>query len=1087
MGEVSFEDNKVAFQQEIRTENMEPVNREADAFAFSDQTMTDKILISGTEEGFGSLDQELTKLSAMSETRLSERQQSFVNDTMFAQDVNLQMRDSSYLGATAELHMRKQTKSHRYDKTRKNRMETSRKTLGKVNEDIKKLKGKLQEAEESGAPVKLMNKIESMESIYANIRVADRNCAEAMSLNKAEEQRLKDKADLTYRKNLKRMYEHEMESLDSESADYAAVKKRWEINERAYNKLMKPVLEQQAKNAQKEVKQEVQEKDIQVGQTLEQAPVLLDARAEARVTENVNSFKKLLGTLNDKKYGKTQDPLWDDMKAKAELLVKGWEKMTDHERGDAMAEVMISANRLLCKEGKRREEDENRAGIAGEFRSFFKSTLNMMSVNCRVLALERIFKKVDTMDDDTEVPEKLKKSNESVFVELSKEKYREKFPDISEDDRMWGNFDDMYYRTLYANDKYHMHLDNFDRMFADTEDFKKAEKKFSFKRNKTNNIVAEDFRLDRFGNVLEEDKDKVENWKKKLKDIADADTEGALKIHKEMVLRTLNNPVDPAWMTDKGLKRNVYEFKSFTRKIGCLENNITDWKTEYQGKMREQRAELEKLPAFKIRDEIVNDLEWVYSNKIWDLQGIVFGSELHLLGKDSFKTMASYMDFYRDPKKKVLYQDDTDVPFIHRDGTEFSPEEDVDEKGYLKQNKDNPLILTGEYYREKLIPKVEEMHRMDQVESKVMKVAASEEGAIEKLKKLVKEKGDPKEIERVEKLSEEYIKEVRNQAYERDALEKTDPDAEIDEKKKDGGKQVNFKNAYYHGAVQYFKKQQRVDELFDELEKTREELIKKTAGEEAFKKWKKELDDEREERRKAEKKDGKKGSDPLERVKKAYIMRVARDEVSFFSEEEIRQIEKNKETKGPIKREQINRVLCVFILPVNRDPSGAYLTEQDRKNADFNKRFKHAMMYGDGEEIKNISREFTSDFLPTIKTLKPEDADNMDIEKAEEKYIDSNVFEYSRIRLSMLSCVNGTTNTNFPLLRTGLDELKEKDPERYKELEAKLASQQDTMMSYFMLSKGFDTEKLSTERNNKAMKEYESFFEAMKESFRNEM
>jgi len=1070
-----MQNKKLAVQKDINTVS----NQEKDAYAL--QAQTDKILMSGGEEKIGSLEQELDSLSSMSATRLSERHQSFVNNTMFAQDVKLQMRDSSYIGATAELHMRKHTKSHRYDKTRKNRMETSRKTLAKVNDDIKKLKDKLQEAVESDAPMKLMDKIESMETIYANIRVADRNCAEAMALNKAEEQRLKDKADLTYRKNLKRMYEHEMESLDKESKDYAAVKKRWELNERVYNKLVKPASETQEKKVQAEGKQEKAEKEAQSSK-------LMDQQAEERVTENVNVFRKLLDTLNDKKYGKTADPLWDDMKLKADLLVKGWEKMTDLERGDAMAEVLISANRLLCKDGKKKEADENRADAAEQFRNFFKTTLNMMSLNCRVLALERIFKKVDTMEDDPTVSEKLKKSNESVFVELAKEKYREKYPDISEDDKLWENIDDMYYRTLYANDKYLMHLGNFDRMFADTEEFKKASKKFSFQRNKTMNLVADDFRLDRFGNVIEEDKEKVEFWKKRLSDIAGADIEGALKIHKDMVMRSLNRPINTAWMTEKGFKRNIYEFKAFTRQIGSFENYVTDWKIEGLDKMKAQRAELEKLPAFKVRDKLENDIEWFYVNKMWDLQGIVFAAEIHLCTEESFKTMMQYVDFLKDPKKKVLYQPDTDVPFIHRDGTEFSEKEDVDEKGYLKQNKDNPLILTYQYYKETLTPKVQEIHQMDLVEQKVTKVASSEEEATEKLKQLAKDKGDPQEIEKIEKLCDEYIKEVRNQAYEYDTLKRTDPDGVIDEKaeKKDSVKQINCRNAYYHAAVKYFKKQQKVNELFDELEKTREEFIKKTAGEEALAKWKKELNDEREERHKAEKQDEKEKTGSLERMKKAYIEKAASEEVSLFTNdsEEIKQVEKNLGKQRHVKSEEVERVLNTFILPVNRDFSGAFLTEQDKINDEFNKRYKHAMMYGDEEEIKNISREFTDKFLPLVKIMEPKDMEDMDIEKAEEKYIDSNLIGYSRIKLSMVDCVNGRTNTEFPLLRTGLDELKEKDPKRYKELMVNLRAEDDTAMTYFMLSHGFDTGTFTTSTNKKQAKDYAGYYTAMVESFK---
>ncbi|MCR4907265.1 MAG: hypothetical protein K5985_00415 [Lachnospiraceae bacterium] len=63
-------------------------------------------------------------------------------------------------------------------------LEQELRSLSVINE-IRALREKLLSSEEEGGtPMKLMERVESLEAIYANIRVADRNAAEAMALSK---------------------------------------------------------------------------------------------------------------------------------------------------------------------------------------------------------------------------------------------------------------------------------------------------------------------------------------------------------------------------------------------------------------------------------------------------------------------------------------------------------------------------------------------------------------------------------------------------------------------------------------------------------------------------------------------------------------------------------------------------------------------------------------------------------------------------------------------------------------------------------------------------------------------------------------
>nr|MCR5746698.1 hypothetical protein [Lachnospiraceae bacterium] len=211
---------------------------------FENQNQAENLLASGGAEDLGNLETELSFLTAMNEVRIIQREEAFENDTMVGSIETLKMRDENYETAMQELNRRKNIKSHRYDKTRKKRMETSRETMTKANKQIEDLKEKM--FKKGGGTISTMDKVKSMEDIYDKIRVADRNFAEALSLNKDEEKKLKDKAELTYRSSLRRMYEREMEGInDHNSRDYQKIKQKYDANLIEYNRLMEPILRQQ--------------------------------------------------------------------------------------------------------------------------------------------------------------------------------------------------------------------------------------------------------------------------------------------------------------------------------------------------------------------------------------------------------------------------------------------------------------------------------------------------------------------------------------------------------------------------------------------------------------------------------------------------------------------------------------------------------------------------------------------------------------------------------------------------------------------------------------------------------------------------
>ena len=90
----------------------------------------------------------------------------------------------------------------------------------------------------------------------------------------------------------------------------------------------------------------------------------------------------------------------------------------------------------------------------------------------------------------------------------------------------------------------------------------------------------------------------------------------------------------------------------------------------------------------------------------------------------------------------------------------------------------------------------------------------------------------------------------------------------------------------------------------------------------------------------------------------------------------------------------------------------------------------------------------------------PEGLENTDAEGIEQKYINSGNINYRRIKLCMVSNVNHASNTNFPLLKVGLDELKEKDPLKYAQITGKLSVSDDPVIDSLMLENGYNTESM---------------------------
>ncbi len=1143
MPELTLNQRKAEFKQNYATMTESDQGLAAYYATFSDQSKAENLLATGGGEELGSIETELASLSAMNEIRMSERQQAFKEDKVFASDVVLNMRDKAYIEATGEINRRKKISTHRYDKTRKDRLETSQKTMEKANTKIRVLKERLNG--ENGQQPARMQKVRSLEEIYDNIRVADRNFSEALALNKQEEAKLKNKAELTYRCSLKRMYEREMQGLAANSQDYRQIKRKYDENLRYYNELMRPVLEERARKqdnavqegnvrreisglnrqAQRSVSRPVniQNRRLSVDRInagrLEQPrqarilrpKVLLDKGAEENVSANVDVFRKFNATLKDAKYGRANDPEWTEMKNKANSLLEGWENKSDVSRGKALSALLISANKLLCKTNLTGSANTQRKNAAKQFRNFFKTTLSSMSMNCRVIALDEIFKDVDRMSGDKNVSDALKKQNDSVFSEMAKDMYIEEHSkkrySKEELKKALESVDDKYFRAKYFEEKTKSETATVLHFFKNTKNYFLASMKFDFSRNMSSDLLTDNFRMDRFGRVLPEDKQKKAQWEKLFADMAECDEKGAVEIQRRWYQRLSDTKVDKEMVSEGGIKQNLVGFKNFSRKVASIENYAKDWQEPPQteeGKKNLKREinewnkrqinkkdmitmaevknvdkkkligqwrKMEKLPVIKARNDVQFFMEFSIVSPYLSENGIFLGDRVKSDPPDSMGMRVDTRKFvkegktaYFDPGEGELY-----ATIIHRDLTPVTAEQDTNGRDLkLRQNRQNPIMFKSEANRTEAFNKIDAQERfltskvdlnkaVKRIETREDRMNKVEKGSMDKLKKLCEKKLSAQgknELKALETLFDEYMKEADKQIYARENTDECNIEAEI---KQDNG---DLKSAYYDEAVKYQNSKKSINSLFDKLEKAQETFLKKYAGEAAYSGWKKELEKGRNDSRKKEKKQADDGKTDTQRMRRAFDDYNAMKAAEEFSKAEQATIKRNIESSGrDFVSGEVDRVLNTFILPVNRDFAGVPLSERDRYNAGFNKRFKEAVLKDDRETLKALSREFTNNVLSEIKLIPPEQLENMTDKDIADKYCTQFLWQ-SRIKLCMPSDVqNKGKNKMFPELQTGLDELKLRDKKKYDAIEKALNAFGDSALQLKIAAKGYNVEK----------------------------
>ncbi len=839
---------------------------------------------------------------------------------------------------------------------------------------------------------------------------------------------------------------------------------------------------------------------------------LLDEKAEKLVSSCVSDFAKYCATLNDKKFGSQKDELWADMKQKAAALTADWEKKSDLQRGDALADVLITANKLMTKNGKK--ASKSRLSAVNEFRAFFKRTLESMSMNCRVLALERIFSKVDAMEDDPKVSDAMKKANDSVFAELARAWYvrnnpgAEKYPEAVE------TIDDMHYRFLYEDEKSILHKENLLREFGGTSDYRLASLVYNFDRHSSLNMLADDFRLDRFGNVLPEDTEKWEQWKKLFRDFADAvndekkGKQKLLDIHRRFYARAAGWRVNPEWCTMKGVKKHLYDVKAFANIYLCLENltscfqhpekemgvlmEIREWNASHPGDqipeetakkifkvcdnekvLKKNRALYEKIPSISNKSELHYELAASYVNGIECAKGIKVSSPINFQMPQILQELDSVAKFFRNPKKKCRCIN-VGYTLVHKNGDAFIDGEDTDKNDNLRYDAKNPLMFAYERSQLEVSKLLERLQKtgylngsdrhgdaLERVNKRITLFAGAEETAMKKFHELTKSSGDQEGRAAIDKLYKDYITELEEQAAAAEIVFQADMES------MEGNHSI-----YYQEVLKYFEGRKKINALFDQLESAREEFLKANAGQKEFDLWKKELDDSRMKAREELARIENAGTTVADRLKRAFYFRAAARSVEAFSDEEYEQVKKNNEIHDTWHEEQRQRVLEAFIIPANRDFSGAYLTKQDRYQADFNRRFKQGMMSGNAETIKALSKEFTERVLPLITSYEFSGVEEITPEDIEEKYVKTGQIKYARVKLTMLSNVNNQKNTDFPLLKTGLEDLEKEDPERYKQLSETLSLRDPTMIEMYMPVLGLDTQNLIPveERNREKLR-----------------
>nr|MCR5748186.1 hypothetical protein [Lachnospiraceae bacterium] len=844
--------------------------------------------------------------------------------------------------------------------------------------------------------------------------------------------------------------------------------------------------------------------------------VPVDQEAEKAVSLNVSSFKKLIDSLGSEKYGAGRDILWTEMKDNAKALLADWDQKTDKQRGAALVQVMVSANRYLSKDKIKGTANLNRAKAARQFREFFKATLESMSTNARVLALDEIYKEVDRIDDDENVSPKLKEQNKSVFVELSKEYYRKRKESETKEtpEQIKAEMelvDDSLYRQKHIDEKGDMQAKAIQKLYGNTKNYFIAKHKFDFSRSLCLDILADNFVLDRFGQVLNEDRDKLKQWDKLFKDIAEADSKKAVEIRDRLIKRVAKTEMDEDYTNENMLGKKAYKYKVDSSKVLSIQNLGTDWKNadgvekdidkwnkehlnkadkidkdkyfkNYNSKAVNDMSQIINMPKIVAISDFHNEAFKIY-NSLTQLRGYSkANSGIKLLEYDHNTDMQNVKKFMKNNKNRIPLDMDSGENYgsviMHENGESLEVVNDivdVDRKtgvGKLKVTRGNRWVYTHQKTAETTLKMMEENKKytgskgvdtmIERVKTREDRLNKVERGSMAALEKYCKTKlaksGDAgkAELAELKKLFEEYMTEAKKQINQREMIDEMDPDAV---EKESGGK---AESKYVKVMEQYSKQREKMNDLYDRLDEAQTKFLNKYATPANAEKWKKDLNAERKRSQEQEQELCDNELTPAQKVIRDICDMDANISSNMFTEKETEKVVKNYVNKLPgqpnVSDDQKNRVLNALIKPVYRDFTGAFLTETDRKNHEFNKKYKKIMMEGNAEKIKQISTEFVNDQLKGLKSMSLKEIDNLTIENLP-KYI-RYLANVKKLKLTMFSNVYNKYNDNYPDLKYGFEKMKTEDPGQLKKIEKEL-DKIDTvyLLEFIKVKTNFDTEK----------------------------
>jgi hypothetical protein len=565
-------------------------------------------------------------------------------------------------------------------------------------------------------------------------------------------------------------------------------------------------------------------------------------------------------------------------------------------------------------------------------------------------------------------------------------------------------------------------------------------------------------------------------------------------MQRQWIQRFVDRKYKKEYLDEKTIRREGYEFKKYitgilniqntekwsdkTEDTRTIKNAIAKWNAEHKNekdkikkgeykafdttRLVAQRRKIQKLPGVDLKETLQFHTEQQFANKFFELKGCTWVGDFKTLPGDTIINAKEAEDFVKKGKTSY-YTEASETFLIHNDGREFNPRQDVNRNGKLRQDRQNPLVLQTEHYKPGLIEeidksapfteKVDVEKSMKRVNAKEDRINTIERGAMTKIKDLVKNKNlgaaGQNELRALERLFEDFAKEADKQIYEKEKLITCDPD-----------KVLERKNAFHVTAANYYKQKKNMNELFERLEKAQSDFIKKYAGEPAYQNWKTDLDNKRKESRKKEDSGTADGLTANQKMK----MRIENENcnrlANYFTTDEQNIIKRNAANEGiVVLEEQIDRVAHVFILPVHRDFTGAFLTEKDRYNDSFNKRYKTAVLNNDKETQKALSREFTENVLK--KLTDPFTADQLEkmntVEEFEKKYTATKINE-AHIKLCAIDNVY-KNNTLLPALKTGLEELNRTNKKQYDLIDKKCNAAENAVLKYMIQSFGYNDEK----------------------------